>query len=237
MSLLLEVITRTFSFPFCYFLFFPLHSIFFLLPYFRSWGSSVSIVSDYRLDGRGSIPGRGKAFTLCVQTSSEAHPASYPVDNKGPFPEVKCGRRVKLTTHPHLVPRSIMSRSYTASPSWSLHGVAGHLYFTLLSFNFPSFLSSTCPLFLSYINPSCCVTADSPDSIPGAIDWNYCLSVPGMCILFLTFLVWIPVDLQHLQNSHHLQYELMQNYKDCSYCSIIKNLADKYSCSNLLIRR
>jgi hypothetical protein len=120
-------------------------------------------VSDYRLDGRGSIPGRGKAFTLCVQTSSEAHPASYPVDNKGPSPEVKCGRRVTLITHPHLVPRSIMSRSYTASPSWSLRGVAGHLYFTLLSFNFSSFLSSTCPLFLSYINPSCCVTADSPD--------------------------------------------------------------------------
>jgi hypothetical protein len=30
----------------------------------RSWGSSVSIVSDYRLDDRGSIPGRGKGFFL-----------------------------------------------------------------------------------------------------------------------------------------------------------------------------
>jgi hypothetical protein len=47
----------------------------------RSGGSSVSIVSDYRLDDRGSIPGRGKGFSssLFVQTSSEAHPASYPM--------------------------------------------------------------------------------------------------------------------------------------------------------------
>jgi hypothetical protein len=28
----------------------------------RSWGSSASIVSDNRLDDRGSIPGRGKGF-------------------------------------------------------------------------------------------------------------------------------------------------------------------------------
>jgi hypothetical protein len=30
-----------------------------------SWGSSVSIVSDYRLDDQGSIPGKGKGFFLC----------------------------------------------------------------------------------------------------------------------------------------------------------------------------
>jgi len=30
----------------------------------RSWGSSVNIVSDYRLDDRGSIPCRGKRFLL-----------------------------------------------------------------------------------------------------------------------------------------------------------------------------
>jgi hypothetical protein len=47
-----------------------------------SWGTSVSIVTDYRLDDRGSIPDRGKkdfSSSLCVQTSSEAHPASYPI--------------------------------------------------------------------------------------------------------------------------------------------------------------
>jgi hypothetical protein len=39
-------------------------------PYGRL-GSSDIIVSDYRLDGRGSIPGRGKDYSsiLCVQTT------------------------------------------------------------------------------------------------------------------------------------------------------------------------
>jgi hypothetical protein len=46
--------------------------------------SSDSIVSEYRLDDRG----RGKEFSssLCVQTSSEAHPASYQIGTRGPFP-------------------------------------------------------------------------------------------------------------------------------------------------------
>jgi hypothetical protein len=30
----------------------------------RSWGSSVSLVSDYRLDDRGSVRGGGKGFFL-----------------------------------------------------------------------------------------------------------------------------------------------------------------------------
>jgi hypothetical protein len=33
------------------------------------------------------------------------------------FPELKRGRGVTLTTHPYLVPRSRMSRSYTSSPT------------------------------------------------------------------------------------------------------------------------
>jgi hypothetical protein len=40
---------------------------------------TCGIVFDYGLDDRDSIPGRGKGFPpgLCVQTYSEAHPASY----------------------------------------------------------------------------------------------------------------------------------------------------------------
>jgi hypothetical protein len=38
-------------------------------------------------------------------------------------PGLKRGRGVMLTTHPHLVPRSWMSRSYTSSPPKRLHGV------------------------------------------------------------------------------------------------------------------
>jgi hypothetical protein len=82
----------------------------------RSWGSSVNIVSDYSLDNRGSIPSRCKGFFLCVQTGSEAHPASCTMGTGSPFPGAKCGQDMMLTTYPHLVPRSIMSRSYTSSP-------------------------------------------------------------------------------------------------------------------------
>jgi hypothetical protein len=99
----------------------------------RSWGSSVSIVSDYRLDDRGSMPGRGKGFfcSLCIQSSSEVHPASYPMSTGCPFLGVKRGRGATLTTHPHLVPRSKMNRSYISSSPWRLNGVAGQLYFTI----------------------------------------------------------------------------------------------------------
>jgi hypothetical protein len=50
--------------------------------------SSVSIVSDYGLDGQGSIPDRGtyKTSNLCVQTGSRAHPASCTVGTGGSFP-------------------------------------------------------------------------------------------------------------------------------------------------------
>jgi hypothetical protein len=51
-------------------------------------------------------------------------------------PGVKRSRGVMLTTHPHLVPRSMMIRSYkpTSSPPWRLYGDSGLalLYFTLL---------------------------------------------------------------------------------------------------------
>jgi hypothetical protein len=51
-------------------------------------GSSGSIVSDYELDDRGSIPAGAKDFSssLCVQTGSGAHPASCTMGTWGPFP-------------------------------------------------------------------------------------------------------------------------------------------------------
>jgi hypothetical protein len=87
----------------------------------RSRGSSVSIVSDYRLDDwvigvRSPAGAKDFSSNLCVQTGSEAHTASCTMGIGGPFPGTKCGRGVTLTTHPHLVPRSRMSRSYTSSP-------------------------------------------------------------------------------------------------------------------------
>jgi hypothetical protein len=52
---------------------------------FHTGLGEFSIVSDYRLDDRGWIPGRDKDFSsnLCVQTGSEDYPASYPVGTVG----------------------------------------------------------------------------------------------------------------------------------------------------------
>jgi hypothetical protein len=94
----------------------------------RSRGSSVSIVSDYGLDEREirvrSLAGT-KEFSsnLCVQTGSGAHPAPCTKDTGCPFPGAKRGLGMTLNTHPHLVPRSRMSRGYTSSPPKRHHGV------------------------------------------------------------------------------------------------------------------
>jgi hypothetical protein len=66
-------------------------------------GISVNIMSDYRLDNRETgvrSPAEAKDFSsiLCVQTSSEAHPASYPMGS-GILSSVKRGRGMMLTTH------------------------------------------------------------------------------------------------------------------------------------------
>jgi hypothetical protein len=91
----------------------------------RSRGSSVSTVSDYILDDRAievRSPAGAKDFSsnLWVQSGSGAHSAPC---TGGPFPGAKRGRGVTLTTHPHLVPRSRMSRGYISSPPKRRHGV------------------------------------------------------------------------------------------------------------------
>jgi hypothetical protein len=72
---------------------------------------------------RGSIPGRGERnFPL----ASVSRPTLGPPVQLVPgvlSPELKNGRGVTLTTHPHLVPRSRMSRSYTFSSPKQLFGV------------------------------------------------------------------------------------------------------------------
>jgi hypothetical protein len=91
-------------------------------------GSSGSIVSDYGLDDRAievQSPAGVKDFSssLCVQTGSGAHSASCTMGTGVHSLGVKRGRGVTLITHPHLVPRSWMSRSYTSFPPKRLHGV------------------------------------------------------------------------------------------------------------------
>jgi hypothetical protein len=95
---------------------------------FGSRDSSVSIVSDYGLDDRAigvRFPAGAKDFSsnFCDQTGSEAHPASSTMGTGFFFPGPKRGWGVTLTTHPHLVPRSRMSRRYTSCPAKRHHGV------------------------------------------------------------------------------------------------------------------
>jgi hypothetical protein len=40
----------------------------------------------------------------------------------GSFPGAKYSQGMMLTTHPLLVPKLIMIKSYTSSPAWCLHG-------------------------------------------------------------------------------------------------------------------
>jgi hypothetical protein len=110
------------------------HKLFFLVVY---CGSSGSIVSDYGLDDRSievrSPTGADFSSSPCVQTGSGAHPASYPMGTGVLSPGIKRGWGVTLTTHPHLVPRLRMSRSYTSSPPSASMACSGRalLYFLL----------------------------------------------------------------------------------------------------------
>jgi hypothetical protein len=111
-----------------------------LRTYLWSRVSSGSIVSDYGLDDRpigvrSAAGANDFSSSVCVQTGSGAHPASCTMGTGGPFPGAKLGRGVTLTTHPHLVPRSRMSRSYTSSPPPSATMACSGtdlLYFSLL---------------------------------------------------------------------------------------------------------
>jgi hypothetical protein len=68
-----------------------------------------------------------------VSSPAESHPACSPVRTEGPFPEVKRGRGVSLTTHHHIVLGSRMNRSYTSLPLVPCMAVAGQLYFLLFT--------------------------------------------------------------------------------------------------------
>jgi hypothetical protein len=66
-------------------------------------GSSVSIKSGYGLDDRAievRSPAEVKGFpsSLCVQTGSEARPASCPIGTGVLSPGLKLGRGMTLTT-------------------------------------------------------------------------------------------------------------------------------------------
>jgi len=71
--------------------------------------------------------------SLCIQTSLEAHPATYLMGTGAPFPGGKARPRRDADHSPHLVPRSRASRWYNSSPPCRLHGGNG-TFFALLFF-------------------------------------------------------------------------------------------------------
>jgi hypothetical protein len=102
-----------------------------------SRGISVSIESGYGLNDWANevrSPAVAKDFSssLCVQTGSGAHTAPVQWVQGVLSPGVKRGRSVTLTTHPHLVPRSRMSRSYTSSPPSACMACSGTALLLLL---------------------------------------------------------------------------------------------------------
>jgi hypothetical protein len=80
-------------------------------------------LNDRAIEVRSPQRRRDFSSSVCVQTGSGAHPASCSMGTGVLSPGLKRGRGVTLTTHPHLMPRSRMSRSYTSSPPKRLHGV------------------------------------------------------------------------------------------------------------------
>jgi hypothetical protein len=85
-------------------------------------GSSASSVwlQDGRPGDRGSIPGRGeRIFPVACVSRLSLGPTQPPIQwvPEVLSPGLKHGQGVTLTTHPHLVPKSRMSMSYTSSPS------------------------------------------------------------------------------------------------------------------------
>jgi hypothetical protein len=93
-------------------------------------GSSVSIATDYGLDGSGIESRWGRDFPP-FQTGPGAHPASC-TTGTGSFPGLKFGRGVLLTTHPLLAPKSWKSRAILLHSHWATTGpVTGLLNFLL----------------------------------------------------------------------------------------------------------
>jgi hypothetical protein len=79
--------------------------------------------SDWTTGVRSLAETKDFSFRLCVQTGSEAHPASCTMGTDGPFPGVMRGSGVTLATHPHLSRGQEWVGAYIASPPKRLHGV------------------------------------------------------------------------------------------------------------------
>jgi hypothetical protein len=92
----------------------------------RNWGSSVSIVPYYTARP-GFDPRHRQIIFPLASVSRLALSPTHPPCPMGTG--VKRGRDVTLTTHPRLLPRLGVSRSYSRLPLSACMAVAGQLYF------------------------------------------------------------------------------------------------------------
>jgi hypothetical protein len=58
------------------------------------------LTKDWTIRVRFPTEAKGFSSSLCVQTISDSHPASYPMGTGGPFPGLKHSHSVLLTIHP-----------------------------------------------------------------------------------------------------------------------------------------
>jgi hypothetical protein len=105
---------------------FTIHGCHFIL------SRSLSQYSIWLRAGRsGFNPRHGQRIFLLAAASRPALGPTQPPTQWVPgvlSPGVKRGRGVMLTTHPHLVPRLRMSRSYTSSPPCASMACSGTAY-------------------------------------------------------------------------------------------------------------
>jgi hypothetical protein len=97
------------------------------------WSSSVRTVSAYGLDDRAievRSPAKAKdlSSSLRAYIGSGAHSASCPMGTEDPFPGSKARLGRDADQSPHLLPMSLVGRSYTSSPLCLHRCVVGLLY-------------------------------------------------------------------------------------------------------------
>jgi hypothetical protein len=88
------------------------------------------LTTDRAIEVRSPAEADYFSSILCVQTGSEAHPASCTMGTGGPFPGGKAWPERDSDHSPHLMLRSRMSRSFFPLPLWACKEVAGQLYLT-----------------------------------------------------------------------------------------------------------
>jgi hypothetical protein len=111
--------------------------------HFRSWDSSDSIVSDYRLDDLATgvrSPAEARGFFLQPRVSRPALRSTQPPIQwvPGSFPRGKARPERDAEHSPPLVPRSRTSRGYKSSPPYRLHGGSGTALLCITEYHFMS---------------------------------------------------------------------------------------------------